>query len=352
MPQANSSYEKIVNRANKFSWYTLPEYDVNFNYDNLFKLVKYSKHKIELGKTHSPVKWDDYFELIKKYDSIGRGVTLNKLIFVYGDIIGRTKFNEYRKKQAYSNSFKYKNEKYGLTEDEFINYNKSRAVTLVNLVKKHGEQKGKTKYEEYCNRQAFTNTKEHLGEERYEKVCRAKSHSLSVYVEKYGDEIGKKKFKEYFEKVSSIRTYSKISQDMFKEVELLLNEKEKNYSFYATKNKEYALLYENRCFLYDFICTELKMCIEYHGDHYHGNPSLYRPDDFLRARGCTKIRVKDKWKQDDIKINWLKTQRGYDTIVVWDSDWRKNSNSVLESIEKWINNRRLTLKENLNEFSV
>jgi hypothetical protein len=55
-----------------------------------------------------------------------RAITLENMIKKYGDIEGEIKWQEYKDKQAYSNSFEYKRDKYGWGYDEWITYNKSR----------------------------------------------------------------------------------------------------------------------------------------------------------------------------------------------------------------------------------
>lgn len=336
MPQLISSYLKVINKCKKNNWEDFPPFQEDFNYDNLLKIINYSSNRIEVGKTHKPKTWDEYLNLLIKYNYFGTGVTLDKMIYVYGETKGTEKFNNYRKIQAYSNTYEYKKLKYGMSLDEYKQYNKSRAITLENLIKKHGEIEGKIKYDNYCQRQAFTNTIEYFGEERYKEVGRLKSHTLDVYTKKYGEKLGKEKLLEFYEKTVCKNSYSEISQELFRQVEEFLTEKEKLYTYYATKNKEYGFLNENTCFLYDFVCTDLKLCIEYHGDHYHGNPTIYEPDAYLKGRGCTKIKAKDKWKSDNVKTELLKKERDYDTIVVWDSEWRGDSQKVLVKIKKYI----------------
>lgn len=55
-----------------------------------------------------------------------RRVTLENLQSKYGDIDGLVRWEEYRYKQSYSNSFEYKRDVYGWTEDDFNAYNKKR----------------------------------------------------------------------------------------------------------------------------------------------------------------------------------------------------------------------------------
>ena len=53
-------------------------------------------------------------------------VTLKNCIRKYGEIDGEKKFNDYREKQALTNTFEYKRDKYGWTREQFDEYNKSR----------------------------------------------------------------------------------------------------------------------------------------------------------------------------------------------------------------------------------
>lgn len=63
-------------------------------------------------------------ELAKK-----RAVTLENLINKYGKVDGKNRWDSYRKKQAETNTFEYKQKKYGWTKEQFDDYNKSRGVS-------------------------------------------------------------------------------------------------------------------------------------------------------------------------------------------------------------------------------
>ena len=346
MPAKLTGYEKVINRCNKIGWNNYPKIKTNFDFESLYKMIKYSDSKIIIGITHSPKSWEDYHQLLLHYDKFKRGVYLDKFIFIYGQEKGKELFDNYCKRQAYTNSFEYKHKKYGYTIEQFNDYNKSRAVTLDNLVKKYGKKLGEEIYIRYCDRQSYTNTKEYLGEERYIEVNKKKAHTIENYITRYGNDEGISKLIDFYGKFTTNKSHSKISQDCFKTLENIFNIEEKNSIYYAVKNKEYCLVAENKIFLYDFVCTKLKLCIEYHGDHYHGNPKLYRPDDYLRARGVTNIKAKEKWKLDETKIKLLKDLKGYDTIIIWDLDWRYNKELVIERIQNHILELRKKLEIN------
>ncbi len=52
--------------------------------------------------------------------------TLKNMVIKYGEIEGIKRWNIYREKQAISNSFEYKRDKYGWTREQFDEFNKSR----------------------------------------------------------------------------------------------------------------------------------------------------------------------------------------------------------------------------------
>ena len=52
--------------------------------------------------------------------------------------------------KAKKNTFEYKKEKFGWSPEDFKEFNKSRAVTKENLIKKHGEEKGLEIFNNYC----------------------------------------------------------------------------------------------------------------------------------------------------------------------------------------------------------
>lgn len=73
---------------------------------------------------------NEYINLSKKYN----GRTLEYFINKYGYDEGNKRWESYKHKQAISNSFEYKKNKYNWTFNDFKNFNKSRAVTKDNLI--------------------------------------------------------------------------------------------------------------------------------------------------------------------------------------------------------------------------
>ena len=157
-----------------------------------------------------------------------RKVTLEKMIASYGIEEGKRRFEHYRALQAETNTFEYKQKKFGMTREEFDKYNKSRAVTLENLVARHGEKEGRSIWESYKKRQAYAGCKleyfiEKYGEEdgkrKYEELNIAKTHTVDAIMKSKGVERSEA-IKELKRRKRGLTTfYSPISQKLFKALE-------------------------------------------------------------------------------------------------------------------------------------
>ena len=68
----------------------------------------------------------------------------------WGVELGKQKWQEYKNKQAEKNKFEYKQNKFGWTKEKFDEFNKSRAVTLKNMINRYGQEIGNEKWKTYC----------------------------------------------------------------------------------------------------------------------------------------------------------------------------------------------------------
>lgn len=300
----------------------------------LIEISKYgSKNCEELtillyGEEQGKIKWEETINAYKIRNS------KEGYIQKHGKIDGERKWEEYRKKQSYTNTLEYKNEKYGWSKEQFDDFNKSRSCTKENFIKRYGKEMGCNKWKEYCERQAYTNTKDYLGE-KYEEICKAKGPSLKNFQKRYGEELGYIKFNDFFNNLKPF--YSKISQELFNEI-IKWDDFKGLTCYFAEYNNEYGIYSKvhDRFFKYDFVCIEKKLCIEFHGDHYHGNPKIYKPDEMLKGRGQAGITAKHAWERDEIKKNVIYNERGFDTIIVWESDYNNNKKQILERLRNAI----------------
>lgn len=271
-----------------------------------------------------------------------KSVTKYRCFLLYGKDEGLNRWNSYVNKQRITNTFEYKNKKYNITKDEFDSYNKSRAVTKNNLIKKHGLEEGIKKWEEYVERQRYTKSKKRYidelgleeGIKKFNEINAKKAITLKNFISRYG----KDGYFQYNKIVNRRKTfYSNISQKLFVNIEqnLIKYLSEFNYNiYYATKNKEFGIFYKDRYFYYDFVIPKLKICVEFNGDHFHGNPKLFGEDDSPNPFD-RNIKCKDIWELDKIKNNAL-IEKGFDLYVVWEKDYKQFPKQIEAYITKVI----------------
>jgi hypothetical protein len=262
-------------------------------------------------------------------------VTEINLIAKYGGVEGKLRWEIYCKKQSDTNTFSYKQQKYGWTQEKFREFNKSRSVTIENCVQKHGEYKGLEIWKQYCERQSYTNSKEY-------------------FIKKYGNDDGLAKFlKCNYAKGSSARPVDvakKLNISLEEATELVIIQKSK--FFYSSElEKEFVRLVEDKIGqlehsslttpfgkwsneLNSYVVYDIKhndCIIEFNGDYWHCNPKLYQANDF----GPRRILAKDIWERDRKKLQTA-LNYGYRVLTVWESDFKKNKEILIEEVIEWI----------------
>lgn len=258
-------------------------------------------------------------------DTKKTAMTLENLIKKYGVEEANKRWESYCLKQSITNTFEYKKEKYGWTKEQFNEFNKSRAVTEENMIKKYGEEDGKKKFENYCDKQKYVG-------------C-----APEYFIEKYGQEEGIIKYKELLNKklqgLLHNTSHSKISQNLFNNI----NKKFLNNNFkYFEKNEEYKVFIDKKFVLLDFYDPVTNKCIEFNGDLWHANPLLYNKYDTLKFRYKTFI-AKDIWYKDNKRYEDLKRQHNIDVLVIWENDYRNEPDLVLNKCLDFLNNKHEVL---------
>jgi G:T-mismatch repair DNA endonuclease (very short patch repair protein) len=77
-------------------------------------------------------------------------------------------------------------------------------------------------------------------------------------------------------------------------------------------------------YIYDIMANN--KIIEYNGDFWHSNPSIYSPD-FINPR--TKVKSIDKWASDAVKLQCARDQ-GYEVLIIWEHDFKKNQKETIK----------------------
>jgi len=261
-------------------------------------------------------------------------ITLENLIKEYGQIEGTTRWESYKSKQAISNSFEYKKEKHGWTEEKFNEYNSSRAQTLEKMILRHGEVVGAEKWESYCLQQAYTNTKEY-------------------FVNKYGIEIGTQKYLEINHK-KTIPHSPKLLADHLSisiddAIKIILS-RQKTY-YFSQLELEFTSMLEAEIgevdhkstknpygkwshFLNSYVVYDIKhknCIIEFNGDYWHANPKIYADTAIMRG-GVTALDVRNR---DMLKLKTVQ-DFGFSVLTVWEEEFTANKIATINKVKEWI----------------
>jgi len=234
-------------------------------------------------------------------------LTLGNFIKKYGKGVGTEKWNEYRQKQAYSNTFEYKKQKHGWSEEDYSEFNKSRAVTLENFIKKYGIEEATEKFDRYCKRQAYTCSEEY-------------------FIETYGLDEGRRKYNN-FAKIRVGNVLRLYSQGI---------SKIENEAYNALKCVcpaiEHQVTLDGSYFgPYDFGSIERKKVIEFYGSYWHCDARIYEAS-YHHSQIDKNARA--IWNHDARKRSYALNQ-GYKVYVIWEMDWMNDRENVIEKVKRW-----------------
>jgi hypothetical protein len=260
------------------------------------------------------------------------------LINKYGYEEGTRRWNEYCQLQSETNTFEYKSKVHGMTEEEFEEYNKSRACTLDNMIQRHGEIEGLEKWEDYCERQRYTTTVEYFiekfgetdGPVKWKEFCVARGMSCNVefIMQKYN--LTREEAEERLaDRCSGL--YVSENEKLFVDKFIKLGGDIK----YSYNTKQFCIWneYTQTPMFYDMTCSRRKKIIEYNGDYWHANPNIY-PNNYI-VKKCNKsaneIQDRDALKKQSA------VDRGFEVRVVWESEYLANPRKVLTELLEWWN---------------
>lgn len=331
----NQVTKKLVTDDNKLSFLSTRNYNGNeYHLCRCYDCVceKFPNFKdVRFKFAHKAAKYTQYGfgvsdEDFKPVCDARQSVTKEKMIKKYGISDGTERWNSYCKKQADSNKFEYKHEKHGMTLEEYNEYNKSRAVTLDNMIKRYGVNEGLIHWNQYVERERYTCT-------------------LPYYIEKYGEEIGKEKYDILINKRNPANRLfgpSAISLEMFNK----LIKKFKNNIIYYDDNEFKVKTLKYNLYYVDYYDETLNIVIEFYGNYFHLNPEKYSPD-FIQYKNHEKcVKAKDKWKHDKERIDDIQQTLNCKVIIVWESTYRNDKKGTINSLIQMINN-----KEQLNNIT-
>lgn len=276
----------------------------------------------------------------RKICSSVTGVTEKSMIKKWGKEEGQKRWAEYCQKQADTNSFEYKHEKYGWSKSDFKKFNKNRAVTKELCIARHGKEEGLKIWAHYCERQRYTT-------------------SLEYMIEQYGEEEGRKKFENFcIERINNTVSYSKQSISLFNYVLKLLDlyHIPTTNIYYSTHNKEYPVISDKKSYMLDYYDKDNNILIEYYGNYWHASPKLFKENDIIRVRKYSllnkkseeaEVTAKDIWEKDDARMKDIdKILNHPSCLIVWESDWKHDQIGTLKNIMKELYHIDVEIDEN------
>ena len=98
----------------------------------------------------------------------------------------------------------------------------------------------------------------------------------------------------------------------------------------ASKQRQLVLKQDGVIYIYDF-CNN-KRIIEFNGDYWHANPEKYKSTDLIANRQTAK----DIWGKDKLKTK-VAIDKGFQIMTVWESDYKKDPESVIEKCKTFLN---------------
>jgi len=172
---------------------------------------------------------------------------------------------------------------------------------------------------------------------------RQTTFTLDICIEKYGEEKGKKIYTERQEKWQKSLTkngnlkngFSKISQELFYDLLSKYSNEDIEYLYFATKNGEFRLeKEEGGVWSYDFVDIKNKKIIEYNGDLYHANPTLYEANDHPHPFR-KNLTAEEIWNKDKNKIA-VANEEYFSVLTIWDGEYKNNKEETFKKCLKFL----------------
>lgn len=163
-----------------------------------------------------------------------------------------------------------------------------------------------------------------------QRLLQVKRASAGLY-KKLEDPIERKKHFEKVFKNSRIGYISKGQREIYEEV--------KHLGFLLEENIEGMFV--------DMVNYEKKLIIEFNGDFYHCNPRKYSAGYYNKV---IKMTASEKWKKDRARRFYFR-RRGYEILIVWESEWNKSKQITLQKILEFANGKykKFNLDGEINE---
>ena len=99
---------------------------------------------------------------------------------------------------------------------------------------------------------------------------------------------------------------------------------------YSHKNGQKRFLCGDGAAFLDYYNESRGIAVEVHGDYFHANPKLFKPDHVTYYGR----RAQDIWERDAKRIEAARQTLDAIVIIVWESAWKRDSGEVLKDLIK------------------
>ena len=269
---------------------------------------------------------------VKVHSGKCNAITKENYIKIYGEDEGLKRWEHYCSLQSETNTFEYKQKKYGWTKEQFDEYNKSRAVTLENMINKYGKEEGEKKFRNYCEIQKTVGCAlEYFiekygpeeGEKKFKEVNKSKAQSLENFIKRFGEEDGKRKFDDYI--TNNFKAYTSIlATEFFKELTPIKGDN----IYYGDREfgKGQRINGKWEYYKYDYTDTKTMKMIEFNGDYFH--PKSRFDENWIPAahRGVIAADAYDH----DMRKKKCAEDNGFKIFYIWEHEVMENREDAIK----------------------
>jgi len=336
-------------------------------YNKFLKTCSLEKYILKYGRDEGENRYNN---LVLERSKKIRGNRLDKFIRDHGEEIGRTMYEDWKLKTSQSLDGFIR--RYGEEEGKirFENFRKKNTINLSKAtlnrknfntrleywVNKYGEEEGKQKYIERQNTSSLNKLIKRYGEEegkqKYIEINESKNLSLENFIRRYGNERGIELYEKNIEVRKFVRSkeyrINKYGEEKYREMITKSTKNNTKVSIIGLnfclliedmidKNKVKTYYGENEYIFYTgdknqkLICPDfyikgnnISIVIEFYGDYWHKNPVKYDETE----------EVKRVWEKDKNRVNLLKENFNCDCHVIWERDFKKNKQVVLNKFKE------------------
>jgi hypothetical protein len=247
----------------------------------------------------------------------------------YKDFCKRNEGNWSKERQIELHGFEIGEKKYDHLKDH-VKYSSS----LQGYIDKHGQDDGSKLWNKRMDKMHY-NTSRHGYIDKYGEVEGLKimremkdNTSLDAFIRVHGEDDGPIKYNEWVDKVSKFPGYSQLAQSLFFKISSQINYMDIDVLFACNPHEFHLYNSEiKRRYLYDFTIPSLNYCIEFNGDLWHGNPTIYESTDNPNPF-YPNLTSQDIWDKDEIKNQFIKDQ-GYQLKIIWEKDFHTRTEEII-----------------------